>query len=63
MDLTSVIVSIERGRTLKAKRLYKVMALNILGDAMLWIPVLAATSGVGLLLEAIIDTIRYGHPR
>lgn len=29
----------------------------------LGIPVLMAASGLGLLLEAIVDTLRYGHPR
>lgn len=29
----------------------------------LWGSVLATASGAGMLLEAIVDTIRYGHPR
>lgn len=29
----------------------------------LWLPLLLGASGLGLLLEAILDTVRYGHPR
>jgi hypothetical protein len=32
-------------------------------DALVWIAVLAAASGAGLLLESIVDTVRYGAPR
>jgi hypothetical protein len=32
-------------------------------DAVIWLAVLAAASGAGLLLEAVVDTVRYGHPR
>lgn len=28
-----------------------------------WFPLIMAASGLGLLLEAIVDTVRYGHPR
>jgi len=31
--------------------------------AILWGAVLMAASGLGLLLEAIVDTVRYGAPR
>ena len=31
-------------------------------DAVVWIAMLAAASGLGLLLSAIVDTVRYGHP-
>jgi hypothetical protein len=41
----------------------KIRILNWVGDGMLWIAVLMAASGAGLLLEAIVDTVRYGHPR
>lgn len=37
--------------------------LNVVSDGVLLIALLAAASGTGLLLEAIVDTIRYGHPR
>jgi len=37
------------------------MALAVL--AVLWGAVLMTASGAGLLLEAIIDTVRFGHPR
>jgi hypothetical protein len=30
---------------------------------LLWGSVLMAASGLGLLLEAIVDTVRHGHPR
>jgi len=29
----------------------------------IWFPTLMAASGLGLLLEAIVDTVRYGAPR
>lgn len=37
--------------------------MNVVADGILWIGVLMAASGFGLLLEAIVDTMRYGHPR
>lgn len=37
--------------------------VNVVADGVVWISVLAAASGLGLLLEAIVDTVRYGHPR
>lgn len=36
---------------------------NAIADGILWIAVLLTASGVGLLLEAIYDTMRWGHPR
>lgn len=37
--------------------------MNQVTDGIVWVAVLAGASGLGLLLEAIYDTVRYGHPR
>jgi len=37
--------------------------VNVVTDGVVWLAVLMAASGAGLLLEAIYDTVRYGHPR
>jgi hypothetical protein len=37
--------------------------VDVAVDAVIWGTVLMAASGAGLLLEAIIDTARFGHPR
>lgn len=37
--------------------------VNIVVDGVVWLAVLMAASGLGLLIEAIYDTVRYGHPR
>jgi len=36
--------------------------MNQVTDGIVWIAVLSSASGLGLLLSAIVDTVRYGHP-
>ena len=32
-------------------------------DMVVWGAVLMTASGLGMFLEAVVDTVRYGHPR
>jgi hypothetical protein len=42
---------------------FRIWLLNVATDWVVYVAVLAAASGFGLLLEAVVDTVRYGHPR
>jgi hypothetical protein len=52
-------------RVIRARNRWLTLAhwASIVADAILWGALLMAASGLGLLLEAIADTIRYGAPR
>lgn len=53
----------ERWVRTRSKWLTPTHWVDIAVTGLLWIPVVLAASGLGQLLEAIYDTVRYGHPR
>ena len=42
---------------------FRVRVLDLLTTGIVWFAVIATAWGAANLLEAIVDTIRYGHPR
>lgn len=42
---------------------FRVRALDVAVDAVVFGAVIMIASPLGQLLEAIVDTVRYGHPR
>lgn len=42
---------------------FRVRVLDLLTTGIVWAAVLMMAYGLGNLAEAIVDTVRYGHPR
>jgi len=42
---------------------FRVRLVDWAVDAVVWLAVLAIASPLGMLVEAVVDTIRYGHLR